>query len=138
MGRSRPHAQLTLPLPKGRGGARKGAGRKPNGPRAGVPHRARFAHKARHPVHVTMRAREGLPSLRADKLVSSAVRAALAAGQKGAFRIVHFSVQSNHLHLIVEASDSQALSRGMQGLTSRMARAVNKALDSSGTIFADR
>jgi REP element-mobilizing transposase RayT len=85
-----------------------------------------------------MRAREGLPSLRGDKLVLEAVRGALAEGHKPAFRVVHFSIQSNHLHLIVEASDKDSLSRGMQGLTVRMARAVNRALGGDGSVFADR
>jgi REP element-mobilizing transposase RayT len=85
-----------------------------------------------------MRAREGLPSFRDDALVVEAVRGALAEGHKPAFRVVHFSVQSNHLHLIVEATDSQALSRGMQGLTVRMARALNRALGGRGSVFCDR
>jgi REP element-mobilizing transposase RayT len=85
-----------------------------------------------------MRAREGLPSFRDDRLVLDAVRRALADGHKPAFRVVHFSVQSNHLHLIVEASDKDALSRGMQGLTVRMARAVNRALGGRGSVFSDR
>ena len=137
---SKTPGQIALPLieRKRRGGARKGAGRKPNGVVAGVPHQTRFTHKARHPVHVTMKAREGLPSLRGDKLILRAVRASLAAAHKEAFRVVHFSVQSNHLHLIVEAEDTVSLSRGMQGLTSRMARAVNRALGNKGAIFADR
>jgi REP element-mobilizing transposase RayT len=60
--------------------------------------------------------------------VLQGIHAALAGGHKHNFRVVHFSVQSNHLHLIVEASDKDSLSRGMQGLTVRMARAVNRAL----------
>ena len=39
-------------------------------------------------------------------------------------RIVQFSVQGNHLHLIVEADSSTALSRGMQGLCIRLAKAL--------------
>ena len=85
-----------------------------------------------------MRAQAGLPSFRSDKLVYRAVRGALAEGQKTAFRVVHFSVQSNHLHLIVEASNKETLSRGMQGLTVRMARAVNRAMDARGSVFLDR
>ena len=30
-------------------------------------------------------------------------------------RIIHYSIQGNHLHLIVEAEDPRALSRAMQG-----------------------
>jgi REP element-mobilizing transposase RayT len=130
--------QLSFPKPETHGGVRPGAGRKPSGRPVGVPHQPRGKHRARHPVHVTMRARAGLPSFRGDKLVFRAVRGALAEGHKTAFRVVHFSVQSNHLHLIVEASDRDALSRGMQGLTIRMARAVNRVLSGKGSVFLDR
>jgi putative transposase len=54
-----------------------------------------------------------------------------------AFRLVKFSVLGNHLHLIVEADDSVALSRGMQSLNTRLARALNKLLGRKGTLFAD-
>jgi REP element-mobilizing transposase RayT len=105
--------QQLLPLKekKKHGGARPGAGRKPSGLRAGVPHRRRERHHARHPVHVTLRAREGLPSLRGDRLLLEAMRSSIALSERPTFRVVHFSIQSNHLHLIVEADDELALSR---------------------------
>ena len=53
-------------------------------------------------------------------------------------RMVHFSVQGNHIHLIVEADDKKCLSRGLQGLNVRIARAVNRALGRKGNVFADR
>ena len=104
----------------------------------GVPHRRRDRHLARHPVHVTMRARAGLPSLRGDRLLLEAMRCSIASSEKESFRVVHFSIQSNHLHLIVEADNELALSRGMQGLSIRMAHAVHRALGHGGTVFADR
>ena len=66
------------------------------------------------------------------------MRSSIAASEKDGFRVVHFSIQSNHLHLIVEATAETALSRGMQGLSIRMARAAHRALGHGGTIFADR
>jgi hypothetical protein len=79
-----------------------------------------------------------LPSLRAAG-VFGVVRAALAAGkQRGGFGLVHFSVQFNHLHLIAEAEDRQGLSRGLQGLCVRIARAVNRKLGQHGRVFSDR
>jgi REP element-mobilizing transposase RayT len=54
------------------------------------------------------------------------------------FRVIHFSVQGNHIHMIVEAPDPRALARGMQGLEVRMARALNKVMHRSGPVFADR
>ena len=54
------------------------------------------------------------------------------------FRLVHYSVQGNHLHFIVEANDRRALSQGMQALTVRMARALNRMMRRRGKVFADR
>ncbi len=51
---------------------------------------------------------------------------------------MHFSVQGNHLHFLVEAADKRALSRGMQGLAIRLARRVNGAVGRAGSMFADR
>ena len=124
------------------GGRRAGAGRKPLHPRPGlirpgVPHLRRPALKARHPAHVTLRLLAGLPSLRRHA-PAAALKAAFAAAQRPGFRLVHYSIQGNHLHLIVEASDGAALSRGMQGLAIRCARALNRAARRSGKVFADR
>jgi len=54
------------------------------------------------------------------------------------FRVIHFSIQPNHLHLIVEATSKTALARGMQGLASGLARRVNRKLRRRGSLFADR
>ena len=118
--------QATFAFPNGWGGRRKGAGRKPNGERAGVPHRVRERLAARFPVQVTIRIVKGLPSLR-NRRVYRVVQAALVAGSnRFGFRLNEFSVQSNHLHMICEAEDRRALSRGMKGLLIRVAKAVNK------------
>src|SRR6266851_1834326 len=53
------------------------------------------------------------------------------------FRLCHFSVQGNHLHLVVEADDEKALARGMQGLGVRIAKALNRVMGLRGTVFAD-
>jgi REP element-mobilizing transposase RayT len=54
------------------------------------------------------------------------------------FRVVHYSIQNDHLHLIVEAVDADALARGMQGLAVRIAKRLNHALGRKGTVWADR
>jgi putative transposase len=126
--------QLELPT---WGGRRKGAGRKRKGPVRLVSHRARPVHLARHPLHAVWRMRSDVPNLRKRAIMES-LRAAFAAGGSGAaFRMVHYSVQGNHLHLVVEAHDKVSLSRGMQGLAVRVARAVNAAAERSGRVFAD-
>jgi REP element-mobilizing transposase RayT len=57
-------------------------------------------------------------------------------GRFGA-RLIEFSVQGNHLHLIVEADGMESLSRGMQGLCIRIAKALNAMMGRAGKVFAD-
>jgi len=120
------------------GGARRGAGRKPKGGRAGLPHRARSAHDANLPVQITTRLQAGLGTLRRPDELALIRRALERSRERGTFRVVHHSVQSNHLHLIVEAHDRQALSLGMRGLLVRIARALNRLWRRQGSVFADR
>jgi len=80
----------------------------------------------------------GIPNLR-TQVCFSAVRRAFRAGRGGeSFRVVHFTVQSNHLHLLVEADDKRALSRGLRALSIRIARALNRELRRKGRVFAER
>lgn len=127
--------QLTFPR---RGGSRRGAGRKPNGATALVSHVARPELKARYPVLVTMKLVRGLPSLRARGARELVFGAFAASTERHGMRLVHFSVQTNHLHLVVEARDGVALSRGMQGLSVRIARGLNRLWSRAGRVLADR
>src|SRR5207244_8054517 len=130
--------QLSLPPPRTWGGCRAGAGRKLTpGRRPSVPHRARPAHTAAHPVHVTLRSGRAVRCLRAGRVFLAVLRALAASSHEG-FRILHFSVQDDHLHLIVEADDTRALGRGLRGLAIRVARAVNRALGRRGAVSGDR
>ncbi len=123
------------------GGKREGAGRKLLRERRGVPHRTRPEHRAAHPVHVTLRARAGLPPFR-ERAIFANVRAAIGAVRRSqfreVFRVVEFSLQNDHVHLVVEARDKVTLTRGLQGLAIRLARAVNRALSVRGQVWDDR
>ncbi len=66
------------------------------------------------------------------------IRAALRDAQRATFRVVHFSVQRDHVHLLVEASNRITLSSGMRGLAIRIARRLNRALRRRGSVFGDR
>ena len=128
--------QLEL-RPRTWGGKRPGARRKPSGRKVGVPHQCRPLHHARHPLHVTLRARQGLPSLRTDAAFP-ALQKGLAQASRSGLRILQFSIQNDHVHLIVEAVDRHALSRGLQGLAIRIAKRLNRVLGRRGRVWADR
>jgi putative transposase len=128
--KSRRTGQLLLPLNTW-GGARKGAGRRRASGRSNTPHRMRPKHNPAHPLHITLRA--CLRPLRSQHVFPTLRRAlARAAASPESFRIIQFSVQEDHLHLIVEASDKRALSSAMRGLVIRIARQVNRLLMRKG------
>src|SRR5262245_17245986 len=119
------------------GGARPGAGRKP-GARPCTPHRQRPAISRHHPLHVVLRIAPGVPSRRAQE-PHRVVRAAFAAGkERFGFRLVHYSVQRDHLDLIAEAEDARDLTRAMKGLGVRIARRLNASVGRSGRVFEGR
>lgn len=120
------------------GGARRGAGRKRVAPRPLVAHRSRESFRGCCPVHVTLRLVEGLPSLRTSATYRVVLEALGAGSQRFGLRLVHWSVLGNHVHLMVEARDRRALSRGMQGLGVRLARALNRCWGRRGKVLADR
>ena len=129
--------QLALSL-KTWGGRRKGAGRKPNGAKAGVAHLARARFPEQHPVHVTLRTLQGVGYLRGYRRYQAILAALREAKERYDLRFIHYSVQGNHLHLMVEADGAGSLSRGVQGLAVRLARALNRAASRRGKVFADR
>ena len=148
MGRRSP--QIEINFDEGRwGGRRKGAGRKPGTGRRPVPHRVRPELNGRHPVHVTCRLLPGLPRLRGFELAKvlrrafvrgcdKRVRSSRAPDAEVLFRICHFSVQGNHIHLICEARDAAELARGIQGWKIRVTRGLNRNWHRIGTVFDGR
>jgi REP element-mobilizing transposase RayT len=111
-----------------------GAGRKrvlPGKPR--LPHRIRERIPARLPVHVTWRIQEGLPTLRNKKLAGAFASACAGAQKRFGMRVVHFAVESNHIHLVVEGLSAAA----MKGLGVRVAKAMNRRLDRRGRVIGD-
>jgi REP element-mobilizing transposase RayT len=128
------------------GGKRKGAGRTRsssaqgsslNGERAGVAHRRR-PRLRRLPVHVTWRMRAGVWNLRSRRCFIALQRAFYGGAEKFGFRLIHFSIQGNHIHGLIEAEDEKALFRGMTGLGVRIARALNRVMGRTGKVFAHR
>ena len=126
-----------LPLFRRRGGARPGAGRKP-GARPKVRHLPRENGSGREPLHVTLKVRPGLRTLRDVRIVQTLEASFRAILQRADFRVVAYSIQDDHLHMVVEADDRRALARGMKAIGTRVARAVNRILGRTGPVLRDR
>ena len=125
------------------GGRRKGAGRKPTGPRAGASHQRRPKVTASDVLHVVLRVAPAVGSLRRRSMYKAMRDATVTAAMRERIRIVHISLQRTHVHLLVEAADKAALARGMQGFQISAARNINTALGVDGhrrrgAVFVDR
>jgi putative transposase len=131
-------AEIVFPAPRTWGGKRRGAGRKPKGVVALVAHQRRDEFDgSRATVHVTLKVLPVVGSLRREllrKWIFDAIRAV----DPKRLGVTDFSILADHLHLIVECEGAGALSRGVQSLKIRLAKAINRALRRSGTVFADR
>jgi REP element-mobilizing transposase RayT len=132
--------QLLIQYPLSWGGRRPGAGRKPKGDRAGEPHQRRPVPPSfqRGALHITIKVADDLPSLRQGRCMRALWFAFAAARDRFGMRLVHFCVQRNHIHLIVEVCSREALLKGMKGLSVRIALQLNRALGRTGPVLADR
>src|SRR6266571_7406987 len=126
--------QQDLPFPRPRGGRRKGAGRK-RGTRAS--HHARPQFEKPTPVHVTARVRRHVWNLRSRRCYRRIGDCLAEAAGRFGLRVIEYSVLGNHLLFIVEADDTEGLSRGMQGLSIRIAKALNALMGRNGAVFSD-
>ncbi len=87
-------------------------------------------------VHVTLRVRDGIRSLRYEPFIAEIRRSFQDANERGDFRLLHYSFQSDHVHLIVEADDQEALGRGMMSLGARIANAVQRVFKITGRVLS--
>ena len=102
-----------------------------------MPHVTRAKVDPRYPLQVTIRAAPGLPSLRSAR-VFGALRRAIGRASVDGFRVIHFSIQQDHGHFIVEGDEARRARGGMHGLAIRLALAVNRVLGRKGKVVGDR
>jgi hypothetical protein len=103
-----------------------------------MPHDTRAKVDPRYPLQVTIRAVPGLPSLRSARLFG-ALRRAIGRASLDRFRVIHFSIQQDHGHFIVEGDEARRARGGVHGLAIRLALAVNRALGRrKGKVVGDR
>lgn len=91
-----------------------------------------------YPLHVTLRVRREVPSLRNRRFLSEFRASARQACERVGFRLCDFSIQRDHLHLVVEAESKEALGRGMKAIAARVARAVNRVFVRRGPVLFGR
>jgi REP element-mobilizing transposase RayT len=97
----------------------------------------RPSFRAYQPQHVTIRLVRGvrLRRVRPARLIER-VLAEVQARYRG-FRVVVFSIQEEHLHLVVEADSSDVFGSAIRSLCIRLAKRLNRLLGRRGRLFDD-
>jgi putative transposase len=90
-------------------------------------------------VHVTFRRAKQLPSFRSQVLHDLVLAIIRQMEKREGFRVAHYSVQVDHVHLILEAETDQALNGGIRSFAIRVALGVNSLLRRKrGRVWGDR
>jgi len=102
-----------------------------------VPHETR--PEVEGPIHVVWRIRRGLPDLRTPRGLRRLEGAFRKGKEREGFALLHYSIQHDHLHLMVEVKNRRKLSRGLQALGIRLAKSLNSLWRrKKGNVFAER
>ena len=111
---------------------------RPKGKHPRMPHDKRKDFASTEPCHVTLRVIPGLQSLRGGAVAREIEKSFRRGCVRKEMRLVHYSIQDDHAHLIVEANGVTALGNGMKSIASLFAFAVNRALGRTGKVLRDR
>lgn len=128
-------AQLEFEKVNGWGGKRRKAGRPNRSKRQG--HAARPLVSKSVPMHITWKLKKDVVGLRCEQVVR-VFRISAEAVQIYGFRLIHFSLLNDHIHLFVEADDKTALSKGMRSFGCRFGKGIRRISGGTGPVFADR
>jgi REP element-mobilizing transposase RayT len=101
-------------------------------------HRRRASIDAHAPQHVTIRVRQGLPTLRQPRFVRGFRVTLSRACARHGFRVVHYSIQRDHVHLLVEVHDKHTIACGMKSLGSRLGKLANRLFGRKGNVLDGR
>jgi REP element-mobilizing transposase RayT len=82
--------------------------------------------------------RRGVPSLRSERFAAAFRSSLRQACERSEFRVVHYSLQRDHVHLVVESAGKAALGRGMKAVGARIARAVQRTFGWRGPVLDGR
>ena len=118
------------------GGLRKGAGRKRH-LKSDPKHSVREKIDARTPAHITIKMIDQVPNLRTAKFMRALAKAVRRTQEFG-LKIQHFAIESNHIHLVAEAADNDAITCGLISLKTSISWALRRVFNFYGRVFCGR
>lgn len=115
---------------------RKNAGR-PAKVDIGIRHIRRERINKPSALHLTIKVRENKADIQ-NKRILKALHHAIKRARLQKLRVIHYTLEYNHAHLVVEAGDNKVLHRGMQAFGISIAKAINRVKQVKGTVYKHR
>ena len=103
----------------------------------GIRHVKRFRLKKASSLHLTIKVRENKADIQSKRILKALHHAIKRARLKG-LKVVHYTLEYNHVHLLVESVDNKTLHKGMQAFGITIAKAINKIKRSKGAVYKNR
>lgn len=103
----------------------------------GIRHIAREIIKKSTSLHLTIKVRENKADIK-NKQVLKILHYAIRRSRIKGLRIIHYTLEYNHIHLLVEAADKQTVHQGMQSFGITFAKKINAIKRLKGTVYKHR
>ena len=129
MKKIRKHTQLSLLNPKR-------AGRKPIHDK-GIRHIQRERFERESSFHITIKVRQEKSDLQ-NKMILKALHRAIMKARYKSLKVIHYTLEFNHIHLLVEAYNQEQLSNCMQSFGVTLAKMINKVKFKKGRVYKHR
>lgn len=88
-------------------------------------------------LHLTIKVRDNKADIQ-NKRILKALHHAIKRGRLQQLKVIHYTLEYNHAHLVVEAADNRILHKGMQSLGISLAKAINKLKQLKGAVYKHR
>lgn len=88
-------------------------------------------------LHLTIKVRSHKADIK-SKLVLRALHHAILRARRKGLKIIHYTLEYNHIHLLVEASDKSVVHQGMQALGISLSKRINKIKGVTGSVYKHR
>ena len=101
----------------------------------GIRHRKREEIKRARPLHLTIKLNRAQMQ---NKMILKHLKHSIKRGRLKGLRIIHFSLQNDHVHLYAESESNLILTQGMKALGVSFAKRINKHFKTKGQVYKTR
>ncbi|MDD4973652.1 MAG: transposase [Bacteriovorax sp.] len=88
-------------------------------------------------LHLTVKIKKIKAELKNKSVLSILKRAILNARKQG-LKVIHYSLEYDHVHLLIEADNNHILSKGMQSFGVTISKAINRMRKLKGGVYKHR